>query len=278
MKLNLKKPIAFFDLETTGTDIGKDRIVEIAIVKISPDGQVTTMPAQPGKENRVLINPGMPIPIEASLVHGVYDDDVKDAPRFEDMAPKLFKFLFDCDLGGFNSNRFDIPLLAEEFLRAGIDFSVEGRNLVDVQVIFHLMEQRTLKAAYKFYCNKSLDDAHEALPDAMATLEVFEAMLDRYKDVEVDDGKGNFFKPVQNDMEAIHKLSERKKKADFAGHIVYNEKDQPVFNFGKYKNMTVEEVFQRDSGYFSWMMNADFPLYTKKVLKEIRESLRPAQG
>jgi DNA polymerase III subunit epsilon len=273
MKLNLKKPITFFDLETTGTDIGRDRIVEIAIVKISPDGQTTMMPSQAGKENRILVNPTVPIPIESSLVHGIYDEDVKSAPTFADLAPKLFKFLFDCDLGGFNSNRFDIPLLAEEFLRAGIDFSIEGRNLVDVQVIFHLMEQRNLKAAYKFYCGKTLDDAHEALPDTLATLEVFEAMLDRYKDTEVDDGKGTITKPVQNDMEVIHKLSERRKKADFAGHIVFNDKDQPVFNFGKHKNIPVEEVFSKDLGYFSWMMNADFPLYTKKVLKEIKEKM-----
>ncbi len=224
----------------------------------------------------MLINPGGPIPIESSLVHGIYDTDVKDAPTFAEVAPKLFKFLFDCDLGGFNSNRFDIPLLAEEFLRAGIDFSVEGRNLIDVQVIFHMMEQRNLKAAYKFYCGKSLEDAHEALPDALASLEVFEAMLDRYKDVEVDDGKGNITRPVLNDMEAIHKLSERKRKADFAGHIVFNDSDQPVFNFGKYKNMTVTDVFQKDLGYFSWMMNADFPLYTKKVLKEIKDNMKSA--
>lgn len=274
MKLNLKRPIAFFDLETTGTDIGKDRILEIAVVKISPDGQRTMMPASPGKENRLMVNPGIPIPIESSLVHGVYDADVKDAPLFAEIAPKLFKFLFDCDLGGFNSNRFDIPLLAEEFLRAGIDFSIEGRNLVDVQVIFHLMEQRNLKAAYKFYCDKTLDDAHAALPDTIATMEVFEAMLDRYSDVEMDDGKGNLIKPVQNDMEVIHRLSERRKKADFAGHIVYNDNAQVVFNFGKYKNMLVEEVFQKDTGYFSWMMNADFPLYTKKVLKELRDKMR----
>lgn len=273
MKLNLKRPIAFFDLETTGTDIGRDRIVELAIVKILPDGQVNMMPASRGKENRLLINPGVPIPIETSLVHGIYDADVAGAPTFAELAPRIFKFIFECDLGGFNSNRFDIPLLAEEFLRAGIDFSVEGRNLIDVQVIYHLMEQRNLKAAYKFYCGKDLDDAHEALPDTIATVEVFEAMLDKYKDVEIDDGKGAKFKPVQNDMEVIHKLSERRKKADFAGHIVYNDADQPVFNFGKYKNMTVEEVLSRDAGYFSWMMNADFPLYTKKVLKELKENL-----
>lgn len=276
MKLNLKRPVAFFDLETTGTDISKDRIVEIAIVRIMPDGTSTTFPSAPGRENRMLINPGMPIPIESSLVHGIYDDDVRNAPRFEEVAEKIFKFIYDCDLGGFNSNRFDIPLLAEEFLRVGIDFSVEGKNLIDVQVIYHLMEQRNLKAAYKFYCGKDLADAHEALPDILATVEVFQAMLDRYKDVEVDDGKGNFYKPVVNDMEAIHRLSERKKKADFAGHIVYNDQDQIVFNFGKYKNIPVTEVFNRDPGYFSWMMNAEFPLYTKKVLKEIRDTTRTA--
>ncbi|MFN5620941.1 MAG: exonuclease domain-containing protein [Flavobacteriales bacterium] len=274
MKLNLKRPLAFLDLETTGTDIGRDRIVELAIVKIMPDGQITMWPDRHGKEHRFIINPTVPIPLESSLVHGIYDADVQSAPTFKDVAPKLFKFLFDCDLGGFNSNRFDIPLLAEEFLRADIDFSVEGRNLVDVQVIFHLMEQRNLKAAYKFYCGKELEDAHEALPDTLATVEVFQAMLDHYKDVSRKDENGHDYFPVQNDMEAIHKLSERRKKADFAGHIVYNEHEVTVFNFGKYKGTPVVEVFKRDTGYFSWMMNADFPLYTKKVLKEIREQMR----
>jgi DNA polymerase-3 subunit epsilon len=277
MKLHLKKPLAFFDLETTGTDVGKDRIVEIAIIKVMPDGQVNMMPASRGKEHRLLINPEMPIPIESSMVHGVYDEDVKNAPTFKELAPKLFKFLFECDLGGYNSNRFDIPLLAEEFLRAGIDFSLEGRNLVDVQVIYHIMEPRNLKAAYKFYCNKSLDDAHEALPDAIATYEVLEAMLDKYEGAQIADSKGNMYSPVVNDMEAIHALSERKKKADLAGHIVYNDNNKPIFNFGKYKGQDVEEVLRKDGGYFSWMLNAEFPLYTKKVLKDIRESLR-AQG
>ncbi len=274
MKLNLKRPLAFFDLETTGTDIARDRIVEIAIVKVMPDGTVHTWPAQKGKEHRLLINPGMPIPLEASLVHGIYDDDVKDAPTFEAFAPKLFKYLFDCDLGGFNSNRFDIPILAEEFLRAGVDFSLEGRNLVDVQVIFHLMEQRNLKAAYKFYCDKNLEDAHEALPDAMATYEVFVAMLDKYAHTQLEDAQGNTYYPVVNDMEVIHQLSERKKKLDMAGQIILDDQGRAVFNFGKYKNVPVDEVLQRDSGYFGWMMGADFPLYTKKVLKELRDKMR----
>lgn len=274
MKLHLKRPLAFFDLETTGTDIAKDRIVEIAVVKVMPDGQVHTLPAQPGKEHRLLINPEMAIPLESSLVHGIYDEDVKNAPTFREFAPKFFKFLFDCDLGGYNSNKFDIPLLAEEFLRAEVDFSLEGRLMIDVQVLYHLMEPRTLKAAYKFYCQKSLDDAHEALPDAVATKEVFEAMLDHYHGVEWTDAKGNVSVPIVNDMEKIHALSERRRKADLVGQLVYNEQDQVVFNFGKYKGVTVEEVFTRDQGYYSWMMNADFPLYTKKVLSTIREQLR----
>lgn len=276
MKLNLKRPLVFFDLETTGTDIGRDRIVEIAAVKVMPDGQTISWPAQKGTEHRLLINPQMPIPPGASAVHGVYDEHVENAPTFEEFAPKFFKFIFDCDLGGFNSNRFDIPILAEEFLRAGIEFTVEGRNLIDVQVLFHMMEQRTLKAAVKFYCNASLDDAHEALPDALATLDVFQAMLDRYQSTELVDDKGVSYLPIQNDMEAIHRFCERQKKVDLAGHLVYNAQGEPVFNFGKYKNVTVNEVFQRDAGYFGWLMNADFPLYTKKVLRDLRDDLTGA--
>ncbi|MCC6600977.1 MAG: 3'-5' exonuclease [Crocinitomicaceae bacterium] len=274
MNLNLKRPLAFFDLETTGTDVGKDRIVEIAVVKVMPDGQINTLPAQTGRENRLLINPCIPIPIESSLVHGVYDADVKDAPTFEQLAPKLFKLLFDCDLAGFNSNKFDIPLLAEEFLRVGIDFSLEGRNLIDVQVLFHLMEPRTLKAAYKFYCNKQLDDAHTALPDAYATFEILKAMLDRYDGIEIEDAKGKKIIPVVNDMQKIHETSERRKKADLAGHLVFNDEGRVIFNFGKFKGQIVEEVLTKEQGYFSWMLQADFPLYTKKVLTEIRNAMK----
>lgn len=270
MKLNLKKPLAFFDLETTGTDVAKDRIVEIAIVKMMPDGSVRTLPAQSGPENRFLINPQMPIPIESSMVHGIYDADVVAAPTFEQASSKLFQFLMDCDLGGFNSNKFDIPLLAEEFLRVGVDFSLEGRNLIDVQILFHMMEPRTLKAAYKFYCDKSLEGAHEALPDAMATKEVFEAMLDRYAGVQMEDKAGNLYEPVVNDMDKIHALTERKKKADLAGHIIYSDQGDIIFNFGKYKGSKVMDVLIKDPGYYSWMQNADFPLYTKKVLTDIR--------
>jgi DNA polymerase III subunit epsilon len=274
MKLNLKKPLAFFDLETTGTDVGKDRIVEIAIVKVMPDGQIHSMPSGAEGDKRMIINPGVPIPLEASMVHGIYDADVKDAPLFADVAPKIFKFIFDCDLGGFNSNKFDVPLLAEEFLRAGIDFTLEGRSLVDVQIIFHMMEPRTLKAAYKFYCDKNLEGAHEALADTMATFEVFTAMLDRYEGVEYEDNKGNKTIPVVNDVEAIFKLTERRKRVDLVGHIQLNDNQEKIFAFGKYKGMLVEEVLTRDKGYFNWVMQADFPLYTKKVLAEIKNGMQ----
>lgn len=273
MKLNLRKPLAFFDLETTGTNVSSDRIVEIAIVKVMPDGQIHSKPEKMGAEHRFIIDPTVPIPIESSLVHGIYDEDVKGKPTFADVADKLYKFLYDCDLGGFNSNRFDVPLLAEEFLRVGIDFSLENRNLIDVQVIFHMMEQRNLKAGYKFYCGKDLDDAHEALPDAMATFEIFEAMLDRYSDTEVEDKDGNTIKPVVNDMDAISSFFQHKKHADLMGRLVYNDEEEVVFNFGKYKGKSVKEVLDTDPGYYGWMMNGDFPLYTKKVLKELRNQL-----
>lgn len=271
MNLKLKRPLVIFDLETTGTDVGKDRILEIALLKIMPDGQRISWPPEVGSEHRFIINPGIPIPLATSMIHGIYDKDVKDAPTFAEVAPKLFKFIFDCDLGGFNSNRFDIPLLAEEFLRAGIDFSVDDRKLVDVQELFHFMEQRTLKAAYKFYCNKSLDNAHEALPDVLATFDVLDAMIERYKDTQVTDQKGILYHPVQPDVETLHAVGARKRRADLAGHVVYNEDEQPMFNFGKYKHQTLMEVFKKDQGYYGWLMQADFPMYTKKVLSEWRE-------
>ena len=274
MKLNLKKPVVFFDLETTGTNVASDRIVEIAMVKIMPDGSINSKPEQPGKDNRFLINPEMPIPFESSLVHGIYDEDVKDAPTFKEVAPKLAKYLFGCDLGGFNAIRFDIPLLAEEFLRVGIGFDVEGRNLLDAQVVFHLMEQRTLKAAYKFYCDKSLDDAHEALPDAMASFEVFRAQIERYQGVEAKDAKGNDLRPIVNDMDEMHLFCQRHKHADLLGRFVYNDADEIVFNFGKFKGEPVADVLKKEPGYYGWMKNGDFPLYTKKVLDEIYASTK----
>lgn len=269
-QFNLKKPLAFFDLETTGVDVGKDRIVEIAVVKIMPNGQVHHLPAE-GK-GRLLFNPEMPIPLESSIIHGIYDGDVVDAPTFTDYSSKLFQFLMDCDLAGFNSNKFDLPLLAEEFLRAGVEFSVEGRNLVDVQVLFHMMEPRNLSAALRFYCNRELEDAHEAMPDVIATADVLNAMIGKYQNVPVPGGDPNAF-PVQNDMELLHKMSERRRKADLVGHVVYNEDDMPVFNFGKHKGVLVTQVFRQEPGYYGWLMNADFPRYTKQVFKKIKESM-----
>ena len=255
MKLNLKRPIVFFDLETTGTNINKDRIVEISILKIHPNH----------KEELVTyrVNPGMPIPKEASAVHGIYDEDVKDAPTFKEIAKEIYDFIDGCDLAGFNSNRFDIPMLVEEFLRAGVNFDPSNRRMVDVQVIYHKMEQRTLSAAYKFYCGKDLENAHSAEDDTRATYEILEKQLEKYSEV------------LENDIEKLAEFSQQgKKKLDFAGHIVYDDNGTPVFNFGKYKGKPVTEVLEKDPGYFGWIMNADFPLYTKKVLEAIKLSMK----
>ncbi len=249
MKLNLKKPIAFFDLETTGVDVSKDRIVEIAILKVNPNQSTET--------KTMRINPEIPIPKEASKIHGITDDDVKDAPAFKQVAKDIAKFIEGCDLAGYNSNQFDIPLLAEEFLRANVDFNIKNRRFVDVQVIFHKMEQRTLSAAYKFYCKKDLEGAHGAAADTMATYEVLQAQLDKYQN-------------LKNDIEELSKISYHRKSADLLGRIVYNSKGEEIFNFGKHKGKTVKEVLEKEPGYYAWMMNADFPLYTKKVLTEIK--------
>lgn len=277
MQLNLKKPLAFFDLETTGVNVASDRIVEIAILKVLPDGRIEKRPDPSLGKTRLLVNPGVPIPAEASAIHGIYDEDVKDAPTFEELSGKLFKFLYDCDLAGFNSNKFDVPILAEEFLRCGIDFSIEGRNLIDVQNIFHLMEQRTLKAGYKFYCNKDLENAHEAMADVEATHEVFLAQLEKYAGTEIEDRDGNKIIPVANDMEHLHYTSQRHRNVDMLGRIIYNENDEEIFNFGKHKGKTVREVLKIEPGYYGWMLNGDFPLYTKKVLKDIKERMNYEQ-
>ncbi|MDF3078328.1 MAG: Exonuclease RNase and polymerase [Sphingobacteriaceae bacterium] len=261
MKLNLKRPLAFFDLETTGTNLAIDRIVEISILKAMPDGteQIKTM----------RINPEMPIPLESSLIHGIYDEHVKDAQTFKMAGEELARFLDDSDLAGFNSNRFDIPMLLEEFLRAGIDFDLENRHFVDVQNIFHQMEQRTLKAAYQFYCGKSIENAHSAEADIKATYEVLLAQLDRYKDADFEDKKGNISKPVQNDVEALHKFTNLSRPVDFAGRMVYNEDGEEIINFGKHKGKRVEDVFHAEPSYYAWMQQGDFPLYTKRCLEKI---------
>lgn len=255
MQLKLKRPIVFFDLETTGVDTSKDRIVEISLVKVMPDGE------QLIKTRR--INPEMPIPAEATAVHHITDEDVKDCPTFRQVAKSLAQWLEGCDFGGFNSNRFDLPVLVEEFLRAGVDVDFKRRKFIDVQNIFHKMEQRTLVAAYKFYCQKDLTEAHSAEADTLATYEVLKAQLDRYPE-------------LQNDVEALAEFSSRGEVADYAGRIGYNEKGEEILLFGKYKGRTVEEVFRIEPGYYAWMMNGDFPLYTKKVITELY--LRSKQG
>ena len=269
--LHLKRPLVVFDLETTGVQVGTDRIVEIAMIKISPDGSVVRKPEKAGNEYRILVNPEMPIPLESSLVHGVYDDDVKSKHTFGVIAPGLVKFLHNCDLGGFNSNRFDVPMLAEEFLRVGVDFGLEGRNLIDVQNIFHKMEQRTLKAAYRFYCDKELEGAHEAYPDTAATLEILVSQLEKYSDATISDSRGETVGPVPSDMDELHKFCQRTHNADLAGRLIYNEDGVIVFNFGKNKGVSVKELIERDPGYFGWMMKGDFPRYTKRVLEQINE-------
>jgi DNA polymerase III subunit epsilon len=249
MNLNLKNPLIFFDLETTGTDISKDRIVELSYLKIELNGQE--------KSKTMRINPEMPIPPESSAIHGITDEDVKDAPTFASIAKNLAKEIEGCDLAGYNSNRFDIPLLAEEFLRAGVDIDMKRKKLVDVQVIFHKMEQRTLGAAYKFYCNKDLVNAHSAEADTRATYEILKSQLDRYSE-------------LQNDIAQLAEFSSHNRNVDFAGRIILDDQDREVFNFGKYKGQTVEDVFKKDPGYYSWIQNSDFPLYTKKVLTAIK--------
>jgi DNA polymerase-3 subunit epsilon len=261
MELSLSRPLAIFDLETTGTNVASDRIVEICVVKIMPDGSQHILTRR--------INPGMPIPKESTMIHGITDLDVKDCPLFRDFAEELNKYLDQCDLSGYNAIKFDIPLLVEEFLRAGIDFSLMNRHIVDVQNIFHKMEPRTLKAAYRFYCNSNLEMAHSAEADTVATYEVLKAMLDRYDGQEYSDSDGNTSTPVRNDVKALHDFSFYTRNVDLAGHIVFNEKQVEVLNFGKYKGQSVESIFKKEPSYYDWMMKSQFPLYTKKVVQSI---------
>jgi len=270
MKLNLKRPLAFFDLETTGVNVASDRIVEISILKAMPHGdeQVKTLK----------INPEMPIPLTSSLIHGIYDDDVKDAPTFKEVAPEIADFLKDTDLAGYNSNKFDIPVLMEEFLRAGIEFDIENRKFVDVQNIFHQMEQRTLKAAYKFYCNEVLEQAHSAEADVRATYHVLLAQIERYEEVEWEDKSGNRSVPVKNDVDALHQFTNINRPVDFAGRILYDDQGVEVFSFGKHKGKSVLEVFKMEPSYYAWMMQGDFPLYTKRCIERIWINMRNQQN
>lgn len=252
MNLNLSKPIVFFDLETTGVNIATDRIVEIAVLKVFPNGN---------KESKTwLVNPEMEIPKESAEIHGITNERVVSEPTFKELATKVNEMIAGCDLAGFNSNRFDIPLLAEELMRAGIDFDMKNRKAIDVQVIFHKKEQRTLGAGYQFYCKKELEGAHGAEADTNATYEILLAQVDKYAD-------------IGNTVDALSDYSTHGKRADFAGFILMNDEDQEIFSFGKYKGRTVEEVFKENPGYNNWIQNADFPLYTKKVLKGIKERM-----
>ena len=252
MELKLKKPICFFDLETTGVNVSKDRIVEISILKVFPNGNKESFTWR--------VNPEMKIPAVTTAIHGISDEMVLNEPTFKELAPKVFELIKNSDLGGFNSNRFDIPLLAEELLRAEIDFDLKVNQAVDVQTIFHKMEKRTLEAAYKFYCNKDLTNAHSAEADTMATYEVLKAQLDKY------DG-------LENDMDYLSKFSSHQNFADFAGFIGYNKEGQEIITFGKHKGKVIEDLFKTEPGYFSWIQNADFPNYTKKVLRDLKNRI-----
>lgn len=266
MQIKLNKPLIFIDIEATGLSIGSDRIVEISMLKLKPDNSTESLTER--------INPEIAIPEKVSQIHGIYDKDVADCQTFKQMAPALLKFIANADLAGYNSNKYDIPLLAEEFLRAEVDFDLEGRKLLDVQNIFHFMEPRNLSAAYKFYCNKPLEHAHSAEADVIATFEVFKAQLEKYDGVELEDDKGNRYQPVVNDISKLSDLSMKTRNVDLAGRIIYNEKGQEVFSFGKHKDKPVVEVFAKEPSYYSWMMNGDFPLYTKKVITKIRLNMR----
>jgi len=249
LNLNLKKPIAFIDLETTGINVTTDRIVELSVLKISPNGKEEWMTTR--------VNPEIPIPPKTTAIHGITDEDIANAPTFREVGKKLAAFLEGCDLAGYNAIKFDIPVLAEEFLRVNIDFNFRKRRYVDVQVIFHKKEQRTLAAAYLFYCRKELEGAHGSKADTAATFEVLKSQLDRYSDLE-------------NDVDKLADFSSFNSNVDFAGRIILDENGVEVFNFGKHKGKPVEKVFIEEPAYYSWMMNGEFPLYTKKVLTEIK--------
>ena len=261
MELQLTKPLVFFDLETTGLNVGKDRIVEISLLK--------KMPNQTEQSKTYRVNPEMPISAESTSIHGISDEDVADSPTFKHLAVDIIKFLEGCDLSGFNLIKFDVPMLIEEFLRVGQDFDLKNRQIIDVQRVFHQMEKRTLEAAYQFYCAKDLKNAHSAEADTRATYEVYKAQIERYENLE-------------NNTNFIHEFtgSPSDKMVDMAGRLVKNEKGEACINFGKHKGKTVVQVLETDPGYYSWMMNGDFPLYTKKVMKDIKSkmtSVKPQQ-
>lgn len=251
-KLELKRPLAFFDLETTGTDFVKDRIIEISILRLNTDGTETVKTAR--------LNPGIPIPVESSKIHGIYDEDVITAPTFKDMAQEFYDLLDPCDLAGFNSNKFDIPLLLEEFIRVGLSFAIDNRALIDVHRIYMQYEKRNLETAYQFYCNKVLNNAHSAEADTRATYEVMMAQLEKYND-------------LQADIRYLHDFTNEEKFLDSGRRFIFTN-GKPCFHFGKYKGRPVEDVLRTDPGYYNWMMDGDFAQHTKQKLREIRESIR----
>lgn len=259
-KLNLKNPLVVFDLETTGTNISKDRIVEMALIKILPDGST--------EEKHRRINPTIPIPAESSMIHGIYDDDVKDEPTFKQIGKSLAQWLEGCDLSGFNCTGFDVPMLVEEFLRVNIEFDVDNRKIVDAQKIFHMMEKRNLTAAYKFFCDKDLVDAHSALADTKATYEVLLAQVERYEGQDAVDSQGNKITTIENDVDALSKLS-MSKMVDLAGRMVFKD-GKEVFNFGKHRGRVVSEVLEQEPSFYDWIMKGDFPLNTKQKLTQIK--------
>lgn len=265
-KLNLGKPLCFFDLETTGVNVAKDRIVEICILKIFPDGREDIFVSK--------VNPEMPIPKESSLIHGIYDADIASAPTFKEIGGKINTFIANSDLAGYNSNKFDIPLLMEEFLRAEMNFELKGRRAIDIQNVFHKMEARTLSAASLFYLNKPLEGAHGAKADTIATYEILKAQVQKYEQVVYKDKSGQELCPVKNDVTALSEFSTMKKTVDFAGFIGLDENDNEIFTFGKYKGRKVIEILEKEPSYFDWMQKSDFPLYTKKVLTEIRLKMK----
>ncbi|MDB5281709.1 MAG: polymerase subunit epsilon [Bacteroidota bacterium] len=252
-KLNLKRPLAFFDIESTGTDYVKDRIVEISVLIANPDGSKTSKTWR--------LNPTIPIPVESSLIHGIYDEDVATEPTFKDIAKELFEMMDPCDLAGFNSNRFDVPIMLEEFIRAGLSFSIDKRALIDVHRIYTHFEKRTLEAGYQFYCNKVLENAHSAEADTRATYEVFMAQLDKYKD------------ELKNDVQFLHDLTNEERFLDSGRRFIYTG-GKALFNFGKYKGKPVDEVLRTDPSYYNWMMQGDFALHTKQKLTEIKENIK----
>lgn len=272
MQLKLEKPIVFFDLETTGVNVGQDHIVEICLHKVMPDGTEQTLVhrVRPvGLDGKTLH-----IPEVTTAIHGISDADVADKPSFKELADEIAAFIGEADLAGYNSNKFDVPMLVEEFLRVGHPFDMDCRRLVDVQNIFHKMEQRTLKAAYKFYCGESLENAHSADADTLATYKVLMAQLDRYKDAEYVAPDGSVSQPVVNDIDALSRFTCNTQWADLVGHIAFDKQHREVFNFGKHKGETLEAVFTKEPAYYDWMMKADFPLSTKALLAKVWQRMR----